>query len=92
MPVTHDVGLRISWNNRPAISVRPEVSDKKMGLPGADVNWETRRTNMKNVCINCHEQQWVDNFYVQYDGLIDVVPRQVRQAGPGTLRDWPSRC
>ena len=72
MPVTHDVGLRISWNNRPAISIRPELSDKKMGLPGADVNWETRRNNMKNVCINCHEQQWVDNFYVQYDGLIDL--------------------
>ena len=65
-------GMRISWNNRPAISVRPEVSDKKMGLPGANVNWETRRDNMKNVCINCHEQQWVDNFYIQYDSLIDL--------------------
>jgi hydroxylamine dehydrogenase len=72
MPVTHDVGMRISWNNRPPISVRPEVSDKKMGLPGANVNWQTRRGNMKNVCINCHEQQWVDNFYVQYDALIDL--------------------
>jgi len=71
-PVTHDVGMRISWNNRPEISVRPEVSDKKMGLAGANVNWETRRANMKNVCINCHEQQWVDNFYVQYDSLIDL--------------------
>jgi len=70
--VTHDVGMRISWNNRPVLSVRPEVSDKKMGLPGADINWETRRDNMKNVCLNCHEQQWIDNFYVQYDGLIDL--------------------
>ena len=26
---------------------------------------------MKNVCINCHQQPWVDNFYVQYDGLIE---------------------
>jgi hypothetical protein len=52
--------------------VRPEVSDKKMGLPGGDVNWQTRRDNMKTVCINCHEQQWVDNFYVQYDSLIDL--------------------
>jgi len=71
-PVTHDVGMRISWNNRPVLSVRPEVSDKKMGLPGAEVNWQTRRANMVNVCINCHEQQWIDNFYVQYDGLIDL--------------------
>jgi hypothetical protein len=27
-PVTHDVGMRISWNNRPPISIRPELSDK----------------------------------------------------------------
>lgn len=70
--VSHDVGMRISWNNRPAISIRPEVSDAKMGLPGANVNWETRRNNMKMVCLNCHGQQWVDNFYKQYDSLIDL--------------------
>ena len=81
MPVTHDVGMRISWNNRPAISVRPEVSDKKMGLPGADVNWQTRRGNMKNVCTNCHAQQWVDNFYVQYDGLIDLYHEKFAEPG-----------
>jgi len=72
MRVTHDVGMRISWNNRPEISIRPEASDKKMGLPGGDINWEVRRQNMKNVCLNCHEQQWVGNFYVQYDSLIDL--------------------
>ncbi len=82
LPVTHDVGMRISWNNRPPISVRPEVSDKKLGLPGAEINWETRRGNMKNVCLNCHEQQWVDNFYVQYDGLIDLYHKKF--AEPGT--------
>jgi hypothetical protein len=79
--VTHDVGMRISWNNRPAISVRPEVSDKKMGLPGAEVNWETRRGNMKDVCLNCHQQQWVDNFYVQYDSLIDLYHKKFAEPG-----------
>jgi len=79
--VTHDVGMRISWNNRPVMSVRPEVSDKKMGLPGAEINWQTRRGNMKNVCINCHEQQWVDNFYVQYDGLIDLYHKKFAEPG-----------
>ncbi|HNQ89588.1 MAG TPA: multiheme c-type cytochrome [Verrucomicrobiota bacterium] len=82
LPVSHDVGLRISWNNRPAISVRPEVSDKKMGLPGGDVNWETRRRTMQGVCMNCHEQQWVDNFYVQYDALIELYHEKF--AKPGT--------
>jgi hypothetical protein len=64
--------MRISWNNRPAISVRPEVSDKKMGLPTANVDWKTRRANMQNVCLNCHEKQWVENFYQQYDGLVEL--------------------
>jgi hypothetical protein len=70
--VTHDVGMRISWNNRPAISIRPEVSDAKMKLPGADVPWTTRRQNMQDVCLNCHNQHWVDNFYTQYDGLVEL--------------------
>ncbi|MCE9637024.1 MAG: hydroxylamine oxidoreductase [Planctomycetes bacterium] len=70
--VTHDVGMRISWNNRPAVSVRPEVSDAKMGLAGKDVDWKTRRGNMKDVCMNCHNESWVDNFYIQYDGLVSL--------------------
>ncbi len=70
--VTHDAGMRISWSNRPAISVRPEISDAKMGLPGANVPWEVRRGNMVDVCLNCHNRQWVDNFYIQYDGLITL--------------------
>ena len=81
LPVSHDVGLRISWNNRPAISIRPEVSDKKMGLPGAEVNWQTRRNNMKQVCLNCHEQQWVNNFYVQYDSLIELYHEKFARPG-----------
>jgi len=81
MPVTHDVGMRISWNNRPAVSIRPEVSDKKMGLPGAEINWQTRRANMKTVCINCHQQQWVDNFYVQYDALIQQYHEKFAKPG-----------
>ncbi len=70
--VTHDVGLRISWNNRPAVSIRPEDADAKMGLPGAAIPWQKRRENMQDVCSNCHNAQWVTNFYVQYDALIEL--------------------
>lgn len=70
--VTHDIGLRISWNNRPAVSVRPEIADAKMNLPGKDVPWDVRRKNMQDVCLNCHNQSWVENFYVQYDGLVNL--------------------
>ncbi|MEK7795334.1 MAG: multiheme c-type cytochrome [Candidatus Hydrogenedentota bacterium] len=79
--VTHDVGMRISWNNRPAISIRPEVSDAKMGLPGKDVPWETRRANMQNVCLNCHNQDYVNSFYQQYDGLISLYEEKFAKPG-----------
>lgn len=80
-PVTHDVGLRISWNNRPVKSIRPEVSDAKLGLPGKDISWEVRRENMKDVCQNCHNRKYVDNFYTQYDSLIDLYHRKFADPG-----------
>jgi len=70
--VTHDVGMRISWNNRPEVSIRPEIADAKMNLPGAKVPWDVRRANMSDVCINCHDTQWITNFYTQYDSLIEL--------------------
>ncbi len=79
--VTHDVGMRISWNNRPVVSVRPEVSDAKMKLPGKDVKWQQRRKNMKDVCTNCHNENWVDAFYVQYDGLVELYNEKFAKPG-----------
>jgi hypothetical protein len=80
-PVTHDVGSRISWNNRPPVSIRPEVSDAKMGLASASVSWETRRDNMKDVCSACHSGNYVESFYIQYDGMIDLY--NIKYAKPG---------
>ena len=79
--VTHDVGLRISWNNRPEISIRPEVADANMGLPGKDISWQTRRKNMTDVCLNCHGEPFVDSFYKQYDGLIELYHEKFAKPG-----------
>lgn len=27
---------------------------------------------MKDVCSNCHATGWVENFYTQYEGTIDL--------------------
>jgi formate-dependent nitrite reductase cytochrome c552 subunit len=80
-PVTHDVGLRISWNNRPELSIRPEVSDAKMGLPGARISWHQRRDNMKDVCRNCHGDDYINSFYIQYDALIDLYHEKFAKPG-----------
>jgi hydroxylamine dehydrogenase len=58
-PVTHDVGDRISYTLRPAITIHLE-------------NWEKRRAAMQDVCSNCHATGWVDNFYKQYEGTIQL--------------------
>ena len=85
-PVTHDVGMRISWNNRPPVSVRPEVSDAKLGLPGAKVKWQQRRKSMMDVCSNCHNQTYIDGFYVQYDGLIDLYHEKFAKPGLALMK------
>jgi hypothetical protein len=84
--ITHDVGLRISWNNRPPVSVRPEVADAKMGLPGANIDWETRRDNMKDVCTSCHEESWVESFYIQYDGLVNLYNEKFAKPGLALMK------
>ncbi len=57
--ITHDVGDRISFTLRPVISTKLE-------------NWEKRRAAMQDVCSTCHATGWVENFYVQYEGTIDL--------------------
>ncbi len=58
-PVTHDVGDRISFTLRPAVSTKLE-------------DWEKRRAAMQDVCLNCHASGWVDNFYKQYENTVDL--------------------
>ncbi|MBA5248117.1 Hydroxylamine oxidoreductase (Fragment) [hydrothermal vent metagenome] len=84
--VTHNVGLRISWNNRPPVSIRPEVSDKKMGLVSQNIDWETRRDNMQNVCASCHSGDYIDNFYIQYDGLIELYNEKFAKPGIALMK------
>jgi hypothetical protein len=44
------------------------------------VTWKDRREAMKGVCLNCHNHTYVDNFYVQYDGLVGLYNEKF--AGP----------
>lgn len=58
-PITHDVGDRISFTLRPVVSFKLE-------------NWEKRRAAMQDVCFNCHATGWVENFYKQYEGTVEL--------------------
>ncbi len=34
------------------------------------VTWEERRSEMRGMCLNCHNGTYVDNFYQQFDDLV----------------------
>lgn len=70
LPLTHDVGLRISWTLRPAISQKVDAAALAHGKKVK--SWENRRSDMKKVCSACHTSGYVDNFYVQYDDVIEM--------------------
>lgn len=71
MPVTHDVGARISWTLRPPVSEKIDAGAKKAGKTGYK-SWENRRAEMQQVCLSCHASPWVDSFYIQFDNLVNL--------------------
>ncbi|MBM4054617.1 MAG: hypothetical protein FJ264_08085 [Planctomycetes bacterium] len=36
------------------------------------ITWEERREKMKGVCRNCHNETHIDNFYRQFDSLVEL--------------------
>ena len=59
LPVTHDVGTRLSWNLRAPVSTRTK-------------NWEKKLASMNDVCGACHGVEFVNGFYKQLDDLVDL--------------------
>lgn len=50
-----------------------ELVSKKVERTVAKITtWEERRGKMKAVCANCHGGTFIDNFYVQFDSLVDL--------------------
>ena len=78
MPVSHEVGNRISWTLRPKVSEKIDVQElakyeaKGMEVPDDFQTWEMRRKNMQNVCLQCHTKNYVTSFYTQYDNQVNL--------------------
>jgi hypothetical protein len=68
MPITHDVGQRISWTLRPIISTHKD-------------DWEAKRANMKKVCVSCHSSTFADGHYYQYDATINLYNEKFAKPG-----------
>ncbi len=78
---THDPGERISWTNRPPISLRMDT-DAEHGIvtetdPAARKlaiadTWQQKRQRMKDTCLHCHTPDYVNAFYAQYDDFVEL--------------------
>ncbi|MBI2920066.1 MAG: hydroxylamine oxidoreductase [Planctomycetes bacterium] len=88
--VTHDPGERISWTNRPSVSlvmdtdadhgvVKETDPEKRRGLV-ADT-WQQKRQRMTDVCTHCHSIDYVNSFYRQYDDLVRLYNEKFGKPG-----------
>ncbi len=64
---THDAGDRLTWFSFAAISDRRP-------------NWQGNRTQMQNVCRECHNQEFIDKFYAQADDAVAAINDYVKQS------------
>jgi hydroxylamine dehydrogenase len=89
--VTHDPGQRISWTNRPPISLVMDTDEHGVVVKEADPakrrelvkhSWQDKRQQMQNVCVHCHTPNYINAFYQQYDEF--VVNYNEKFAKPGT--------
>ena len=88
--VTHDPGERISWTNRPPVSIvmDTDVNHKIVIATGAEQRraltadtWEDKRGRMKEVCSACHTPDYVNAFYRQYDDLVILYNEKFARPG-----------
>ncbi len=77
--VTHDPGERISWTNRPPVSIVMDTDIRGVVIKETDPEirkklvhdrWQDKRGRMKQVCTHCHTGPYVNAFYKQYDDFV----------------------
>jgi hydroxylamine dehydrogenase len=90
--VTHDPGERISWTNRPPVSLVMDTDLKHKVVTETDPvrraslitdTAEAKRGRMRDVCGHCHTPDYISAFYKQYDDFIVLFNEKF--AKPGQL-------
>ncbi len=88
--ITHDPGERISWNNRPPISLRMDTDANHNIVAATDPakrkalvvdTWQAKRQRMQEICTHCHATDWVQGFYAQYDDLVRLYNEKFARPG-----------
>lgn len=93
--ITHDPGQRISWTNRPPVSLAMDTDAEHKIVTETDPDkrreqitdtWEQKRNRMKQVCSTCHTTAYVNNFYVQYDNFIQTYNEKYGKPGTSIMK------
>jgi hydroxylamine dehydrogenase len=88
--ITHDPGERISWTNRPPVSLVMDTDANNKIVTSTDPierreqiadTAEAKRSRMKQVCSNCHTADYVNGFYSQYDDLVILYNEKFGKSG-----------
>jgi hypothetical protein len=92
--VTHDPGERISWTNRPPISLVMDTDINGKVVKTADAaerqqvvtdSWQTKRDRMKQVCSHCHTPDYINGFYHQYDDFVVLYNEKFAKPGAAIM-------
>jgi hypothetical protein len=88
--ISHDPGKRISWTNRPAVSLVMDTDINHSIVTETDPETrrqlihdtaEQKRDRMKDVCSHCHTVDYVNSFYEQYDNLVILYNEKFAKPG-----------
>ncbi len=84
LPITHEIGDRISWTLRPPVS---QMVDAKAIKAGKKVkSWQDRRADMQSVCKSCHGIDFIQAHYTQYDNLIHLYNDKFAKPGLSIIK------
>jgi hypothetical protein len=88
--VTHDPGERISWTNRPPVSLVMDTDVNHKVVTATDPALRrklivdtagAKRGRMKDTCSHCHTPDYINGFYKQYDDFVILYNEKFAKPG-----------
>ena len=88
--VTHNPGERISWTNRPPVSILKDTDAHGKVVTETDPikrreliedTAMAKRNRMQAVCSHCHTKDYINNFYKQYDDFVVLYNEKFAKPG-----------
>ena len=88
--ITHDPGERISWTNRPPVSLVMDTDINGNIVKATDPaerqqlivdSADDKRSRMRDVCSHCHTPDYISSFYRQYDDLVILYNEKFAKPG-----------